>query len=356
MEDLTAMSDVEPSSPARHSRPHAASSSAAAEKENQAEGATVVKGESPARGSGKALGKRKAVLSPKNARPAAARDDDSDDADLHEVGRPAARAASNKEPTCEDCDGEVAFVGRTGDLALIDYPHSRENCFVKAFVPGKEHERCPNCYCFICDAIATSCPEWASHCKATHTSDEDCAKREQWKIDRLGTSSSAATGAAASSSSLDTSLLDDDVDAKDAKAKGAAIAAGPPPKVDRWSCDEILKAIEQVYPIEEPEPAGLVPTMKLRPYQKQSLAFMLKLERSTSLSTRGYNSTTDLHPRGGWLCDEMGMGLVTRDSCRPEPSALCAQCTAHSTAPPAPQARRPCARRSSSRIRRRASP
>ena len=50
MEDLTAMSDVEPSSPARHSRPHAASSSAAAEKENQAEGATVVKGESPARG------------------------------------------------------------------------------------------------------------------------------------------------------------------------------------------------------------------------------------------------------------------------------------------------------------------
>ena len=114
-------------------------------------------------------------------------------------------------------------------------------------------------------------------------------------------------------------------EAEAAKAPAAASSSSPYMYEERWSCDEYLKAIEQVYPIEEPEPAGLVPTMKLRPYQKQSLAFMLKLERSTSLSTRGYNPITELHTRGGWLCDEMGMGLVTRDSRRPEPSALCAQ-------------------------------
>ena len=81
---------------------------------------------------------------------------------------------------------------------------------------------------------------------------------------------------------------------------------------DQWTCESILKAVEQVYPIEAQAPHGLLAS--LRPYQAQSLAHMLENERSVDLSLcvevevrdrRG----VDMIPRqGGWLCDEMGMG------------------------------------------------
>ena len=41
-----------------------------------------------------------------------------------------------------------------------------------------------------------------------------------------------------------------------------------------------------MFPIEEPEPAGLLSSIKLRPYQRQSLAFMLQLERDTGVLAR----------------------------------------------------------------------
>ena len=61
-----------------------------------------------------------------------------------------------------------------------------------------------------------------------------------------------------------------------------------------------------MYPKEEPQPAGLLSSITLRPYQKQSLAFMIDLERSTQPETAGRVSGRTV--RGGWLCDEMGMG------------------------------------------------
>ena len=69
------------------------------------------------------------------------------------------------------------------------------------------------------------------------------------------------------------------------------------------STDEVLEACTQVYPVEVSEPAGLEKNVRLRPYQKQSLAFMLDVERSTDATLIGRNGT-----RGGFLCDEMGMG------------------------------------------------
>lgn len=89
----------------------------------------------------------------------------------------------------------------------------------------------------------------------------------------------------------------------------------------------------QVYPVETPPPPGLAAGITLRPYQKQSLAFMLDIERSTDPSLLGqpdelkkkrkrvavawvggrpvYSSPDDAGSthsvRGGWLCDEMGM-------------------------------------------------
>ena len=65
------------------------------------------------------------------------------------------------------------------------------------------------------------------------------------------------------------------------------------------------KAVQQIFPIETPDPPGLLDTITLRPYQRQSLAFMLNVERRTGneLPPRGEHGAT-----GGWLCDEVGMG------------------------------------------------
>ena len=53
--------------------------------------------------------------------------------------------------------------------------------------------------------------------------------------------------------------------------------------------------------MESPDPPGLGQGINLRPYQRQSLAFMLDIEKRIEPgdATAG---------RGGWLADEMGMG------------------------------------------------
>jgi hypothetical protein len=93
--------------------------------------------------------------------------------------------------------------------------------------------------------------------------------------------------------------------------------------------------------VEAPQPTGLASSITLRPYQKQSLAFMLSVENSTDESLVGlqpsepinrhkarsmpmnrkelkagirkvdkeYGPAPPTRPvRGGWLCDEVGMG------------------------------------------------
>ena len=47
-------------------------------------------------------------------------------------------------------DDDVQFVSRSGDLALVDYPHAREFCCVHKFAAGKEHDCCDNCFCYVC--------------------------------------------------------------------------------------------------------------------------------------------------------------------------------------------------------------
>ena len=55
-------------------------------------------------------------------------------------------AMANDPKHVEGEDNDVEFQGRTGELALSDFPHARENCVSKRFLPGKEAERCENCY------------------------------------------------------------------------------------------------------------------------------------------------------------------------------------------------------------------
>ena len=146
-------------------------------------------------------------------------------------------AASNSTAAVdeEDEDDEVVFQGRTGDAALVDFPHARENCAQCPWRPGAESQHCENCFCFVCDVPVAQCVEWPSHCKATHTDPKWREKREQ---KRGGASSSS--GATSSSS-----------------APGGGGGFTPPwarPTVERWSCDEILGRVQQVSRRPSPRP------------------------------------------------------------------------------------------------------
>ena len=74
---------------------------------------------------------------------------------------------------------------------------------------------------------------------------------------------------------------------KDAPAAPAAAAAAPAVADPYLSTEEVLEACTQVYPRETSEPAGLLPSVQLRPYQKQSLAFMIDIEQSTDPTLLG---------------------------------------------------------------------
>ncbi len=193
-------------------------------------------------------------------------DGDNDDDGVAIVDAPAAQDAaaaaaasgidSGGAGACEDDEEDIQFVGRTGDLALVDFPHSREWCTTKPFVAGKEAERCHNCWCYVCDAAAAECPEWSTHCHATHSSTYWQQQRARWKAHG---GKPPAAGAAASSSAGVAEGASSDED----EAGSGGLAAWR--HVPRWSCDEILAAVQQVYPAEEPEPAGFPPGTLLRP-------------------------------------------------------------------------------------------
>lgn len=65
-----------------------------------------------------------------------------------------------------------------GDNALADYPHSRADCVVFPFVRDPK-KKCSNCFCFVCDIVATECVEWSRHCKASYSSSNWQREREK---------------------------------------------------------------------------------------------------------------------------------------------------------------------------------
>ena len=217
-----------------------------------------------------------------------------DDDQVLETAAPAANLRTDKDVDADADDDDITFVGRTGNNALSDFPHARENCLRHRFVQGNETACCPNCYCYVCDDVASDCPEWADHCRASHTSPAWQQRRAQWKQRKAMPA----------------------IGGSDSRTNDAGHAQSAPVAVNRWSCDAFYKALEQVFPVEEREPSGLVTALKLRPYQKQSLAFMLALERSMDSTLVGTGERCSFKMknlgrcsvRGGWLCDEMGMG------------------------------------------------
>ena len=79
-----------------------------------------------------------------------------------------------------------------------------------------------------------------------------------------------------------------------------------------------MQEVQQVWPVEAAEPAGLLSSVRLKPYQKQCLAFMLGVERSSDPNLEGVRKpcvagtiagrTDKFRVRGGWLTSEVGMG------------------------------------------------
>lgn len=229
-----------------------------------------------------ALGKRKAIAS----EPAPQEEEEEPVVSPAALGKRKALPITAPDPAPQD-DDELQFLGRSGQLALADFPHARENCLQKPFKLGdkRSKEFCANCFCLVCDKPASTCGEWAEHCQATHASSEWRAAREAQRQRDLQRPPASAAAASSSSSSS---------------------TARPAKKHDEgWGAERLLKACEQVHPVEEAQPRGLLSSITLRPYQKQDLAFMLERERGADMKlpkgALGQRKQAELRSTNLWI-------------------------------------------------------
>ena len=256
--------------------PNSQDSAALAEPEALAEAAAGARAAEPAGAEAESV-KREA---PPGAAPPAKRARVDDD-DVEEVAPPPPARPPQAPPAgATNDDDEVQITQHQG--ALTDFPHSREHCTTFP-IAADASKRCANCYCYVCDAPAAKCAQWATHCNAKHGD-------PQWR---------AARAAHARGES--------DQAAQQLAARGTATAPALVALVtpSGKGLDGVLEAVTRVYPEEAQTPAGFATGITLRPYQRQSLAFMLNVERRTGneLPPLGEHGAT-----GGWLCDEVGMG------------------------------------------------
>ena len=215
------------------------------------------------------------------------------------------RAYESDTAAGADDDEEFAIVATKGQNALADFPHSRANCVTHPFDSGDKKTHCDNCYCYVCDMPAAECQVWDSHCKANHEDRRWREERERFK--RLGVEAAlapaAATAAAASTSATAaTTPSMSNVIRGRAWSRSARRPARPAPNAE-FSVRKLLQMVTTVHPVEISPPAGSGFTTALRHYQKQSLAFMVDVERASTEDNQKM--------RGGWLADEVGMGKVS---------------------------------------------
>ena len=81
------------------------------------------------------------------------------------------KKASKSNNTNEEEDGNdgIQMIYESHN-ALIDFPHSRGNCMKEKFGIGADIKHCDNCYCYVCDKLASECSTWDKHCSASHGS------------------------------------------------------------------------------------------------------------------------------------------------------------------------------------------
>ena len=222
--------------------------------------------------------------------------------------------ASSSAAANEDDDEDLQFLWGALVFALSVTSLTPENCLESPWRPEARPSRCPNCYCYVCDAPVSQCPQWATaHCMATHSKENWRRARSEWKAN--GGAAPSCRGGLRVVCSTHLLLLFLIVSVQHGRlllflVVLLVLVLDPSVKVPaaeqvRWSAERILKGCEQVFPLES-NPPGLAPGLSLRPYQRQSLAFMMQIEQSTDHSLRGHNGKC--HLRGGFLADEMGMG------------------------------------------------
>ena len=223
----------------------------------------------------------------------------------------------------DDDDDDIEMVATSGGM-LCDFPHSREHCTLKpwAAVGGGllNQSHCPNCYCYVCDSLVGQCGDWAAH---SHASCAVPAWRKARK-DAADARAAAAADAAANASlaSLTTStetVYSSSSSSSSSSGGGGGGGGGGGATTANYSITELMKQVTQVYPEEVREPQSMRSNLSLRPYQKQSLAFALNVERRPSSADQSLLPPVGSYPDpaagnrnancfGGWICDEMGMG------------------------------------------------
>ena len=243
-------------------------------------------------------------------------DDDDNAAAAGEAG--AYRKVSDDDD--DDSDDDLAVVGVKGQFALRDFPHTREHCAAKKATFGTE-DHCSNCYCMVCDCVVAKCSDWKLHCKAIYSDPKWRQARERAKSGGAGTAGGSSGGGGGGGAAA--------LSSRAFQMPGRVGLDDVP-----FNCAALLKAVQQVYPDEVKKPSGLI-VSALRHYQKQSIAFMLANEKATTVAgqtadprigrltrtaTMSYESAPmtswgwkpsmqeDGLIRGGWLCDEVGMG------------------------------------------------
>ena len=180
----------------------------------------------------------------------------------------------------EDSDDEVECTGHNGDIALEDFPHARHTCLAQRVTSKSSLEawkqHCPNCYCYVCDDMASRCEKWNEHCVARPGSPWDALRikyRQEKTLSHLGPN-----------------LFDE------------PLTAYRRIHVDEHRHSVTLKTHD-----------GTEKVYSLHPVQRQSLAWMLATERDgfsfkdvSSMFTCSRDGPDLI--RGGFLSDEVGMG------------------------------------------------
>ena len=68
----------------------------------------------------------------------------------------------------DDEDNVVFLEERNVGCATSDLPHLRSQCVKHKFEKKSFVDICRNCYCYICDIVASDCKKWSTHCEATN--------------------------------------------------------------------------------------------------------------------------------------------------------------------------------------------
>jgi len=128
-------------------------------------------------------------------------------------------AADNNKNDDTD-DDEIAVTSSNATNPNIDYPHSRNRCGIHSFCiishPRSSNSEeindeneinvkyCAKCYCYVCDAPASTCNRWMNdHCHA-HGGDGMYVRMREVTLDRLGRGTKTTTAAAAAATTTTT--------------------------------------------------------------------------------------------------------------------------------------------------------